>query len=155
MNIGVIIHSLTGNTLQVAQRLVDELISRGHSAVLDRVTAVNEEPTATSGIVLESKPELDKFDLVIFGAPVRAFALSPVMKLYISELSTLSDKKVSCFVTEHFPKKWMGGTRAIKIMKNLCLEKGAHLLKTGIINWTSKAREAQIEALVKDLSVID
>ena len=42
MNIGIIIHSFTGNTLSVAEKIRDELGKSGHKASIERVKAVGE-----------------------------------------------------------------------------------------------------------------
>ncbi|MHB8130204.1 MAG: flavodoxin family protein, partial [Mobilitalea sp.] len=119
MNIGIIIHSHTGNTLSVGEKLKESLQAGGYTVALERVTAVNEDPNAKEKVRLKSIPDLSKYDYVIVGAPVRAFSLSPVMANYLSQLPNMNDKKFACFVTQHFPKPWMGGNRAVKQMFRL------------------------------------
>ena len=86
--------------------------------------------------------------MIILGAPVHAFSLSRVMMAYLEQLTSLGEKKVYCFVTQGLPKPWLGGNRAIKTMKRLCTEKGAEPFKTGVVNWNSKQKNAQIEDIV-------
>jgi flavodoxin len=151
MKIGIIIHSHTGNTLAVAQRLKDKLIGAGHLVNLEQVSAVNEDPSAVGNIQLKTIPSIDSYDALIFGAPVRGFSLSPVMKAYLSQLSSLKDRKVGCFVTQHFPYSWMGGNNSIKGMKNICQQKGANVLESGIVNWSHKKRETIISEVLEKL----
>lgn len=151
MKVGIIIHSDSGNTLQVGKNLERKLIAKGHSVTLERVVAANEEPLAKN-ISLQSKPDTDTYDMIILGAPVHAFSLSSVMRAYLDQLTTLKDKKVSCFVTQGLAKSWMGGNRAVKALKKLCIEKDAEPLKTGVINWSSRAREKQIEDMTDIMS---
>lgn len=147
MKIGIIIHSHTGNTLSVGERLKESLATGGHTVQLEQVTAVNEDPNSREPIRLKSIPDIVPYDAVIFGAPVRGFSLSPVMKAYLSQLTKLSGKKISCFVTEHFPKPWMGGNHSIKQMIRAIEQKGGKVAATGVVNWTSQAREEQIKEL--------
>jgi len=154
MRIGIVVHSHTGNTLSVAQKIKEELSAAGHTVALEQVTAVNEDPSAAGNIQLKTAPEVDSYDELIFGAPVRGLSLSPVMKAYLSQLRSLSGKKVACFVTQHFPYPWMGGTRSVRQIKEICEAKGANVSQTGIVNWSHKERERKIEEVVKNLGKI-
>lgn len=154
MNIGIIIFSRTGNTLSVAEKLLEACIAAGHTAVIARVTAEDENTNAKGPVQLKTAPDPTRFDAVIFGAPVQAFSLSPIMKAYLAQVPRISGKKVCCFVTQHFPKPWMGGKQAIRQMRNLCRIKGTDITETGIVNWTSKSREEQIGDVVSKLGKI-
>lgn len=72
----------------------------------------------------------------------------------LKQMPSIKDKKVCCFVTEHFAKPWLGGNHAIAQMNRLCCLKGAFIMKTGVINWTSKFRDEQIIDLISNLSQI-
>ncbi len=154
MRIGIIIHSHTGNTLSVGERLKEALIANGHSVQLERVAAFNEDPQTKEKVRLKSIPDVSNYDAVIIGAPVRAFSLSPVMKAYLAQLPQIRGKKVSCFVTEHFPKPWMGGDRAIKQIVRFIAQKGGVVAGTGVVNWSCKTREEQITDVVSKLGRI-
>ena len=144
MKIGIIIHSHTGNTLQVGERIKEKLIKDGHDVTLEQVVAVNEDPNSTLKVELKNSPDISEYEYVILGAPVRAFSLSPVMKKYLLQLTNIKDKKFSCFVTEQLPKAWLGGNRAVKQMKKIILLKEALVINTGVVNWSNKNREEQI-----------
>lgn len=152
MKVGIIIHSHSGNTLSVAEKLKKNLVSEGHSVNLEQVIAVNEDPSASANIQLKIKPDPRMYDILIFGAPVRGLSLSPVMKLYLSEILFLQGKKVGCFVTQFFPYPWMGGNRSISQMKKSCESKGIQVYETGIVNWSSKKRQIKISSVIKKLS---
>jgi flavodoxin len=152
-NIGIIVHSHTGNTLSVANKLREALLAAGKTVCIERVTAVNEDPSAAADIGLRDIPDTAPYDALIFAAPVRGFSLSPVMKLYLSQLPSLKGTKTGLFVTQHFPKAWMGGNRAIEQMKQACLSKNAEIVKTGVINWSNKQREEQIRNLIDELKI--
>ncbi len=148
MNIGIIVHSKTGNTYSVAEKLQKELIAAGHTVAIEKLMAVNDFQYDVQKIYLKSTPDISGFDAIIFGAPVRGFSLSPVLEAYLTQLVTLQGKKVACFVTQFFPFPWMGGNRAIKQMKQICELRGAKLLATGIINWSNN-REMKITNFVE------
>lgn len=151
MRIGIIIHSQTGNTLSVGEKIKAALNNEGHDVKLERVTAVDEKQTGTGQVVLQNIPDLAMYDMIIFGAPVHGFSLSPVMQAYIKQIPQLNCKSACCFVTQKFPKPWMGGNRAIKQTVSLCAEKGLNSTVTGIINWSSKSREHQITHLISKM----
>jgi flavodoxin len=155
MKVGIIIHSQTGHTLSVAEALSAKLQASGHYAKIERVTAAADDETNPSLVKLTSAPDTAGYDMLIFGAPVRGFHLSPVMEAYINKQPTLKGKPVSCFITESFPKPWMGGNQAMARFNEICRSKGSAPLKTAIINWMNpKKRDLLIEAAIAVLSDI-
>lgn len=152
MKIGIIIHSKTGHTKSVAQKLKEKLISKGHKVNLEMVTVVNEDQMNTDQIELKDIPGIKGYDMLILGAPVRGFSLSPVMKAYVSQLKTLKGIKLSLFVTEFFPFKNMGGIQAVKQFREITEAKDGKILITGIINWSNFKRSKHIDDLVEDFS---
>lgn len=155
MNIGIIIYSHTGNTLSVAQKLKEKLEGAGNSVELEQVTSFDKNPTVAKKvelIKLERVPNTSKYDVLFFGAPVWAFSLSTVMKAYLSKIPSLQGKRVGLFVTQSFPYPWMGGNRAIRQMKEVCLSKGADVFETGVVNWSTKKRGVIISGVLERLS---
>lgn len=154
MKVGIIVHSRTGNTLCVAQRLQDKLTAAGHSVSIQRVCAANDEESDVRKIRLTESPDVSVYDVTIYGAPVRGFALSPVMQAYMFGIGSLGGKKTACFMTQAFPYPWMGGTRALKQMLEICQSKGAALYGSGIVNWSNAAkREKLIKAVIEKLCI--
>ena len=96
--------------------------------------------------------EVDTYDALIFGAPVQAFALSPVMKRYLTQITSLENKKVACLVTQYFRYPWSGGNRAIRQMKKICESKGGEVCGSGIVNWSNLNRDQQIIGVITGLS---
>jgi len=154
MNVGIIIFSRTGNTLFVAEKVRDACIAQGHTAVIERIHAENEDPNSRLSVRLKSAPDPLRFDAVIFGAPVQGFSLSPIMKAYLAQLPQIKGKNVGCFVTQHFVKPWMGGNQAVKQIRTQCQSKGVDISKSGIVNWTSKLRGNQIAGVALKLGNI-
>jgi NAD(P)H dehydrogenase (quinone) len=150
VNIGIIVHSDTGNTYSVAQRILEELLREGHSVSLKKVIAIDDKQKDIRKIQLKTIPDVGEYDALIFGAPVRGFSLSPVLSAYLSQIPSLQGKKIECFVTQFFPYPWMGGNRAIKQMKDICQLKNGKVIETGIVNWSSKHRNEKIDFLVEE-----
>jgi flavodoxin len=153
MRIAIIVHSHTGNTLKVAEKIRDTLAAKGKDAVILRVTAENEGKDRKN-IVLIEKPETDAFDLILFGAPVWAFSISPIMREYIKQLKSLDEKKVGCFITQGLQRAWMGGSRSLRQLIGLCKSKGAKVEATELISWKCDNLEQRIAAAAEKLTDI-
>jgi NAD(P)H dehydrogenase (quinone) len=148
MNIGIIVHSQTGNTMTVSEKLRSALREKGHKVTIEKLAVIGNYEQSYESIHFESFPNLEKYDAIIFASLVQAFALSPFMKKYLTQIDSLKGKSVSCFVTEYFPYRWMGGNNAVNKMVEICTSKHATILTTAIINWSNKKRDHQIEELV-------
>ncbi|NLI53098.1 MAG: flavodoxin family protein [Clostridiales bacterium] len=149
MNVGIIVYSKTGNTLSVAERLRESLEQEGCSVQVERFSAETEGPQSNKVVRLTANPDPSGYDLLIFGAPVQAFSLDPAMKLYLSGLAKQKQRPTLCFVTQHFPKPWMGGKQATRQMMQLLSDKGLTAKSLGVANWTSKQREALIATITE------
>ena len=152
MKIGIVVYSQTGNTYQVAQTLQDTLSKKGNSVKIERISVTNEKERDINKIQIKSAPNLSKYDALIFGSPVHAFSLSPAMTAYMSQLSSLNDKKIACFVTKGLPFASTGGNQAIGKMKKICESKNGKVSGTGVVVW--KDREKQISKISEEMSLL-
>ncbi len=155
MKVGIIVHSKTGNTFSVAEKLKERLTGDGTIVELRRIEPVGGEPAGIkdlSAITFEPSPEVTGFDRLIFAGPVRGFSMSPILGAYINKLPSLKNQKVDLFVTQSFPKPFLGGNQAISQMTAACTGKGAIIGKTGIVNNMSKKRQSMIEDVIERLS---
>ncbi len=150
MNIGIIVHSQTGNTLSVAEKLREALAQAGHTVTVDRVEA--EGKPDGQPIKLRRAPDAGKYDVVVLGAPVHAFSLAPAMRAYLAQVPPLKGKRVAGFVTQQFPFAWMGGNHALRQLRRACEAKGATVCGSGAVNWSRRSRDRQIAELVDRLS---
>lgn len=150
MKIAVVIYSYTGNSFSIGQKIVRFLLNQNHEAQLIRVNVTDDQPSKTD-VQLGNIESVAPFDKVIFGSPVRAFSLAPAMVKYLKQVESLSGKTVSCFVTKQLPFSWTGGTSALKKMISLCVEKGAVIDKTAIINSSDKNRDRMINDFISKI----
>lgn len=154
MNIGIFVHSLTGNTYSVVERLARNLAAQGHEVHIQRLTPIGGEKTNVSNpsqIELDAPVDTSSFDFVVFAGPVRGFSQSPVMAKCLSVADSLAHKRVACLVTQQLSKPWMGGNRAIKQMRQRCEDKGGIVVATGIVNWKNKQRERLIKDAIDSI----
>ncbi len=153
MKIGLVIYSETGNTLSVAEKIKTKLSGYGHEVVLEQIQISGKTPARPGTFKLTGAPDVDVYEGLVFGAPVQAFTLSPVMKAYLSQLPELEGKKVALFVTKGLPQLWLGGTGSIKIMKKECENRGAEIVGSAIMPWGTVKREEIINRAVGDMGV--
>jgi menaquinone-dependent protoporphyrinogen IX oxidase len=99
MKIGIIIHSQTGNTHSVTLKLKEKLSTAGHLVDLERLKVLGVLRRGMKDIQFETLTNAGQYDAPVFGAPVEAFSLSPVMVSYLTQAASLQSKKVACLVT--------------------------------------------------------
>lgn len=152
MKIGIIVHSQTGHTLSVAQKLQETLTATGHSANIEKLSPVDPKQTDPKKVQIEKLPDLSPYDALVLAAPVQAFSVSPVMKVYLPQLPSLNNMKVACFVTKGLPFKWTGGNHAISQIRSAVESKGGKVVDTGIIAWSGAGKEKSITELLEKFS---
>ena len=152
MNIGIIIYSQTGNTNSVALKLKEKLYADGHSVDIEQIEISGELGPRATNFQLKTKPDVDKYDALVFGAPVQAFSLSPAMKSYLTRMTSLKGKKVACFVTKQLSFSWTGGNQAINKMEKICKSKDGEVCGSGMVIWSSKRRDQKITEVIDRLS---
>jgi flavodoxin len=151
MKIGIIVHSYSGHTLLVAQKLADALTHAGHMVTLERVIVQDEKTDTTKPVTLLAAPKAAGYDLVLLGSSVRAFSITPGMKTYLAQISPLQGGLAICFVTHQLPYPWMGANHTLRQMQAAIAAKGGVTLATGSVCWQDKRKEAQMERLVKSM----
>jgi flavodoxin len=141
MKIGLIVYSQTGNTVSVAEKIKVKLEEQGHTVTLEQIRISGKTPAQPGKFELTDIPAVEGYEALILGAPVQAFSLNPVMKTYLAQLPKLDGKKVALFVTKGLSALWLGGTGAIKIMKQECESRGAKVVGSAIVPWGTARRE--------------
>ncbi|MGB2782328.1 MAG: flavodoxin family protein [Atribacterota bacterium] len=152
MNIGIIIYSQTGNTKSVALKLKEKLSAAGHSVDTEQIEISGELGPRATNFQLKTKPDVDKYDALVFGAPVQAFSLTPAMKSCLTQMTSLKGKKVACFVTKGLPFYWTGGNQAINKMEKICKSKDGEVCGSEMVIWSSKRRDQKITEVIEKLS---
>lgn len=153
MKIGLIIHSVTGNTLKVANELQLKLVEKGHEVELKEIKTATKVKQNEIEADFKELPVLEEYDALVFGSHTEAFQLELTMKLYFKKIVSMKDYKVACISTHQFPFAWLGGNSAVKKMKEICEEKGATVLGTAVVDWSpEKKRKDKIAGAVKSIA---
>lgn len=157
MRIGIVVNSVTGNTVTVAEKLKESLENNGHQVQIERISILGKEPVQGNNLKnmeLKSIPDMSTYDLIILGAPVHAFSMSVVILEYLKKSDTLKGKKVVLFTTMSFPFTWLGGNRAINQLKAASEAKGATIIGTGIVSMSRSKYDKMLKELVEDFQKI-
>ncbi len=152
MKAGIVVHSQTGNTLSVAERLKEKLAAAGHTVSIERLTPDDEKQNDSGKVRIIKLPDLSPYDAIILAAPVHGFSASSAMKAYLRQLPSLNGKKVACFVTKALPFDFTGGNQAVSAMKRAAESRGGTVVGTGIVKWSGEGREKRIADLVERFS---
>lgn len=152
MNIGLVIYSGTGNTRNVAVKLQEKLTAADHAVTLEEITITGNTPAQPGKFELKQIPAVDSYDALIFGAPVQAFSLNPVMKAYMAQLPLLNGKRVALFVTKQLALIWLGGTGALAAMKKEVESRSGKVIGSEIVVWAEKKRAQTTQKCIDSIS---
>ncbi len=152
MEIGIIFYSHSGNTRSVAEKLEEKLSAKGHTVTKEEITITGNTPAQPGKFELKNVPSPENYEALIFGAPVQALSLNPVMKAYMEQLPALDGKKTAIFVTKQLALLRVGGTGAVGIMKKACEAKGAKVIGSEIVVWAEKKRSQSVRQCVDNIS---
>lgn len=149
MKIGIIVHSQTGHTFSVAEKLKDKLAAADHTVNIERITPVDPKQTDPKKVRLEKIPDVSAYDALVLAAPVQAFNASPVMKAYLPQLPPLSGKKVAVFVTKKLAFNWTGGNKAVSTITKAVESRGGKVTEAAIIHWPGDGEKKVADAVEK------
>lgn len=144
MKIGIIVWSVSGHTLSVAEAFSKCLADKGHTVTIERIGISGDPMKPGTPWEFTKAPKTEGYDALVFGSYVEAFCLAAVMKKYLEGIAGLSGKKSLVLVTQGLPMAWMGGNHAVRQIKGLIKAKGGIVADSAIVSWGNKAKERQI-----------
>lgn len=153
MKIGIIVYSYSGNTLKVAQQLQKKLEAQGHQVGIKPIQVQNSQPTnRMEQIILTNSPPVDEEEALVLAAPVWAFSLCPIIRVYLAQLKDQKGKPCLSFVTQAAPFGWLGGNKALRLLKADAQKAGLNTLGQGCLGWKGRDLEGRMEALTSQLA---
>jgi flavodoxin len=152
MNIGILVHSKTGNTLSVVKLLEERLRKSGHSVIIERIVPDNEDQPDKSKVRLVSSPSVSKFDSIILAGPVHGFSPTPAIVRWIEGSDDLSGRKIPLVITQQLPFPFLGGNRTVRKITDLLQKKGASVPVSSIVSWGNGKRQMLIDDAVTKIS---
>ena len=151
MDIGIIVYSHTGHTLSVALKLKEILSKKTHNVTLERLQT--RVPLTMTALTAELKtiPNIESYDAVILGTPVRGGEPSPPMKAFLEQIDSFDGKMVAILVTGFFPFDW-GRKQTIVSLETICRSKDAELCGSVSVRWLNLKRKRQITKVLDSVS---
>lgn len=153
MRIAIMVYSLTGHTLTVAEKLVERLTADGHDVTLEQLETVGPVDLSATTAALKTAPAVEPHDILVLGSPVNGGRMSAPMRSYLDQVTSLEGKDVALLLTHFLPAVW-GANQTIEQMTAICESKGATVIGSGDVRWTSLRRRRQIEKTVDSLSAL-
>jgi len=144
MKIGIIVWSVSGHTLSVAESFSKCLAEKGHTVAIERIEISGDPMKPGAPWDFTKAPKTEGYDALVFGSYVEAFCAAAVMKKYLAGVAGLSGKKCFVLVTQGLPKAWMGGNNAVRQIKGLVKAKGGVIVDSALVSWRSKIKDLQI-----------
>jgi flavodoxin len=150
VNIGVIYYSQTGHTSVLADKLTLSLKKAGHS--VSSVLLERSEPLQLQAryATLRNLPPVDPYDVLFIGTPVHGGRISASVLAFLEQNPSLSEKKVSFFLTHFLPRLW-GTIQTIVALEEACNNKGAITQGNADVTWFSICRKKQVKSAIDQL----
>lgn len=152
MNIAIIVHSQTGNTLSVAQKLRTRFEEKGHSVSLSHIKDSDSQDSSNQkpGAVFLGDELPQDSDVLIIAGWVQAFSLCQGLSNFLNTWPIIKTHQTHIFVTHHFPYAWMGGNNAISQMKSSLSKQNIVVNSAKVFNWSNKSNLNQIDSWVEE-----
>lgn len=151
MDIGIIVYSKSGHTFTVATRLKERLSAKGHNVSLERIVTAGPTSPGVASVTLKTRPDVGRYDAVVFGCPVNGGLPAPPMRSYLEQLVSLRGKKVACLVTGFFKAAW-GRNQTMAAVREICESKGADICGSASVGWFNIRRHRHITQAVDELA---
>lgn len=151
MKIGIVIHSQSGHTAQIAKFLGNAFTGKGHEVDISLLRTSGKVTPRSSSFELKSIPDVTDCDLILLGGPVWAFSASPVILRFINSLGRLTGKNVLCFVTKGLPFLWTGGTQALSKMNEELALSDATILDGEIMHLIGMPKEEKVKPVIEGI----
>jgi flavodoxin len=153
MDIGIIFYSYSGHTLELARHIENSLTLDRHNVRLHKLETVKPLKMGATTAELAYIPEIENYDVVLLGTPVRGGVPSPPMLTFLRKSPSFAGKAVICFATGFFRSEW-GRDQTLALMKEICEDKQGHVLGTASVRWFSLLRRRQLKNVINTICTL-
>jgi flavodoxin len=151
MKIGIFVHSQSGNTAKLGLAVTHALREKGLDVSIELLRPLGKIHPRVKHVQFRSLPEVEEYDIILFGGPIWAFSASPVIVSLLKQLETLKGKKAMCFTTSGFPTAFSGAKRALIRMSDLCEGLGAKVLPGVALFWGLYCGKKKLDMTVEEI----
>lgn len=152
MKIGVFVHSQTGNTAKLGLAVVHALREKGHDVAIELLRPAGRVNPGSKNIEFRNLPDAARFEAVLFGGPIWAHNVSPVITSAITQIAGLKGKKTLFFLTSFFPPSLSGCKRSQAAVRSLLEETGASVLTGESLSWGFWCGKKKLESAAARIS---
>lgn len=149
MNIGIIVHSKSGHTFNVARKIASQCTAEKIDSEIIQLKAEGTLAPRSKDITISNPPAIDKYDAIIFAGPVWAFTASPVITAFLKSVKDCKSKKILCFVTMGFPFPFLGGKGALNVMNKILSGSGGTVVPGEVITSVALSNRAKLKCIVE------
>jgi flavorubredoxin len=149
MNIGIIVHSKSGNTFNVARKIATLFTAEKIDSEIVQLKTEGDLSPRAKDVVISNPPAINKYDALIFAGPVWAFAPSPVITAFLKSVKGCNGKKIVCFVTMGFPIPFLGGSNSLSTMNKLLSGSGGTVVPGEVITSVTLKNQAKLKCIVE------
>jgi flavodoxin len=149
MNIGIIVHSKSGKTFNVARKIASQFTAEKIDSEIVQLKTEGELVPRAKNVTISNPPAIDKYDALIFAGPVWAFAASPVITSFLKSVQGCKGKKILCFVTMGFPIPFMGGKSSLSTMNKILSGSGGTIVPGEVITSVTLGNPGKLKCIVE------
>ena len=128
MKAGILVYSQSGHTAAFARAIADRFRETGIDYGIELLRPHGVPKPFGGTVEFRRLPEIDEYDVLLFGAPVWVGAPCRVILAYCNGLTSLKGKTALPFVTHGLPWKVLGANRSLKKMSEALEELHAEVL---------------------------
>jgi flavodoxin len=146
----IIYYSNTGHTHKLADRIHQCLMLDQPMIDKIRLETIGKPIFSEDFTAINDVPEVEQYHLLLFGSPVWGGRVSAPMNQFLKVCPSLSGKDVILFAT-HFLAPKTGLNQVFQSMSEICESKGARILGTGGVRWSSLRRNKEINTVAQHI----
>lgn len=149
MNIGIIVHSKSGKTFNVARKIASRCTVENIDTEIIQLKTESKLVPRSKDIIISNPPNIEKYDALIFAGPVWAFAASPVITSFLKSVQGCKGKKILCFVTMGFPIPFLGGNNSLSAMNKILSGSGGTIVPGEVITSVTLCNPGKLKCIVE------
>jgi NAD(P)H dehydrogenase (quinone) len=147
MKIGVFVHSQSGNTARFGLAITHALREKNQDVDVELLRPLGKVRPRARHIEFRTLPEIEEYDVLLFGGPIWAFSASPVLLSLFNRLPSLKGKKTLCFTTSALPPSF-SEKKAQNRMRDSLESLGATVLPGVSLFWGLWCGKKKLDAAV-------
>jgi menaquinone-dependent protoporphyrinogen IX oxidase len=148
---GIFVHSISGNTSQLALAVTHALREKGVDVSVELLRPLGKWSIFSRKIALRNDIDITEYNIVLVAGPILGLSPSPVVMSFIKSLDSLKGKKALSFSTSILPAALSNAKSVHKRIKTVLEDRGATVLKSTSLAWGFYCGKKRIDAAVEEI----